>query len=58
MKYPIYYDIPWPENQTLMELDSVELDNLEADNTIIFSDVHNTFVEKSWFDKNRQKYGL
>ncbi len=58
MKYPTYYNIPWPDGQELMTIDSALLDELVNDGVVIFHDPHNTLVEKEWFDKNRQNYGL
>ncbi len=51
VKYQLYYYIPWPECQKLWEDDSIH-------KFISLTEDGEVFVDKLWFDKNRDNYGL
>lgn len=54
--YPLFYRIPWPENQNLEP--AMDEDPEGTEETIHFTGYDEAFVEKEWFDENRDKYGL
>lgn len=52
-KYNTYYLLPWPECQEVQDTAPREFWSFTD------ADTHTgIFVEKNWFDSNRDKYGL
>jgi len=55
VNYPLYYYIPWPASQELSDIDpnnEYHIDYYDDEG------LAGSFVEKTWFDKYREEYGL